>query len=72
MLLFTPCSGKKTRARIAEAATDGVTYIKECGETVRDTVLSFVEQSKDEIARHKEGVAEGIKRGTRAYKRAVS
>jgi gas vesicle protein len=71
-LLFAPHSGKKTRARITDAATDGAVYVKECGETVRDAALGFVEQGKDEIARYKEGVAEAIKRGTHAYERAVS
>jgi gas vesicle protein len=70
-LLFAPHSGRKTRARITEAATDGATYFRERGETVRDAVVDFVEQGKDEIARHRQGVAEAIKRGTHAYKRAV-
>jgi gas vesicle protein len=71
-LLFAPRSGKQTRDRITEAATDGAAYVKECGETVRDAVLGFVEQGKDEIARQKGGVADAIKRGAQAYKRAVS
>jgi gas vesicle protein len=70
-LLFAPQSGKKTRTRITEAATDGAVYVKECGETVRDAALDVVEQGRDEIARHKEAVSEAIKRGTQAYKRAV-
>jgi gas vesicle protein len=70
-LLFAPYTGKKARARITEAAADGASYVKECGETVRDAVLDLVEQGEDEIARHKEGVAEAIKRGSQAYKRAV-
>ena len=70
-LLFAPYSGNKTRARITEAAADGAAYVKECGETVRDAVLGVVEQSKDEIALHKDGVTEAIKRGSQAYKRAV-
>jgi hypothetical protein len=31
-----------------------------------------VERSKDQIARHKEGVAEAIKQGSRAYRRVVA
>jgi len=71
-LLFAPHSGKKTRTQIAEAATDGAAYVKEGGETVRDAVLGVVERGKDEIARQKEGISEVIKRGAKAYKRAVS
>ena len=71
-LLFAPHSGKKTRTRITEAATDGVAYVKECGETVRDAVLGVVERGKDEIARQKEGISEVMKAGAKAYKRAVS
>jgi len=70
-LLFAPYSGKKTRSRITEAATEGASYVKKRGGITRRVVLNFVEQGKDEIARHKEGVAEAIKRGTHAYKRAV-
>ena len=68
VLLLAPYSGKRTRARITEVATNGATYLKDCGETVSDTVLGII----DDIAWHKEGVAEAIKRGTHAYKQAVS
>jgi len=71
-LLLAPHSGKKTRARIVDTATHGVGYVKDCGETVSDAVLGFLEQSRCEIARQKQGVAEAIKRGTDAYKQAVS
>ena len=71
-LLFAPHSGKKTRSRITEAATDGAAYVKECSETVRDAALGVVERGKDEIARQKEGISEVIKRGAQAYKRVVS
>ena len=75
-MLFTPSAGTKTRAQITKAAADGASYAKEVRDTVfkevRDTVLSAVERSKDQIARQKEGVAEAIKRGSAAYKRAVS
>ena len=63
-LLFAPYSGRRTRARITGAAVDGAAHVKEYGETVRDAVLGVVEHSK-------EGVGDAIKRGTRAYRRAV-
>jgi gas vesicle protein len=66
--LLTPSSGSKTRAQITKTAGDGAAYFKD----VRDAVLCAVERSKDEIARQKEGVTEAIKRGSEAYKRAVS
>jgi gas vesicle protein len=71
-LLFVPCSGKKTRARITDAATNGAAYVKDCGETASDAVLGFIEQSRDQINRLKEGFAEAIQSGTRAYKQAVN
>ena len=37
----------------------------------RDAVLDILEESKDDIVRHKEGLAEAIKRGTEAYRRVV-
>jgi gas vesicle protein len=67
-MLFAPSSGNKTRARINKAASEGTTYVREHGETVRDTMLGVV----DQIARHKEAVAEAIKRGSEAYRRTVS
>jgi len=70
-LLFAPRSGKKTRARITDAATQGAAYVKDCGEAASDTVLSFIDQGKDQIERLKEGVADAIERGARAYKQAV-
>lgn len=67
-VLLAPSSGTKTRSQITKAAGDGAAYFKD----VRDAVLGAVERSKDQIARQKEGVAEAIKRGSEAYKRAVS
>ena len=71
-LLFAPRSGKRTRALIAGATADGISYVKGCGETVGGAVLGFIEQGRGEIVRQKQGVAQAIKRGTHAYRRAVS
>jgi gas vesicle protein len=71
-LLLAPNSGRKTRARITDAATKRATYFKDRGEQVNGAIWGFIEQGKDEVARQKQGVAEAIKRGTHAYKRAVS
>ncbi len=70
-LLLAPDSGKKMRSGITGAAAGGATYLKGCSETVRDAVLDILEESKDDIVRHKEGLAEAIKRGTEAYRRVV-
>jgi gas vesicle protein len=66
-LLFAPRSGKKTRTWITQTTTDGAAYVKDCG----GTVLGVLEQGKETIIRHKHGVAEAVKLGTREYKRAV-
>ena len=68
-IVFAPSSGSKARAQITKAAADGASYFKK---EVRDVVLSAVERGKDEITRHKEGVTQAIKRGSEAYRRAVS
>jgi len=60
-LLFAPYSGRKMRAQITGAVTDGGAQVKEYGGTMRDT-----------ISLHKEGVIDAIKRGAQVYKRAVS
>jgi gas vesicle protein len=67
-MLFAPSSGTKARAQITKAAGEGVTQVKEA----RDAVLDAVERSKDRIVRHKEGLANAIKQGSEAYRRAVS
>jgi gas vesicle protein len=67
-MLFTPSSGPKTRARITKAANEGATHFK----GMCDSVIDMVEHSKDQIAKQKEGVSEAIKRGSEAYRRAVS
>jgi hypothetical protein len=64
-LLLTP---ERERARITESASNGAAYVKGCGEKVSDAVLGII----DEIAQHKEGFVEAIKRGTHAYKQAIS
>jgi gas vesicle protein len=71
-LLLAPDSGKKMRSGITYAAAGGANYLKGCTETVRDAVLDVLEERRDDIARHKEGLAEAIKRGTEAYRRVVS
>lgn len=71
-LVFALSSGNKMRSQITKAAADGATYFKECGEIVRDAVIDVAQRSKDQIGRHKEGVAEAIKRGSEAYRRAIS
>jgi gas vesicle protein len=71
-LLLAPDSRKKVRSGITDAATGGAHYLRECTETVRDAVLDILEERKDDIARHKEGLAEAIKRGTEAYRRVVN
>jgi len=71
-LLFAPQAGKQTRARITEVATDEAARVKDCGETVSDAVSGFIDRGMDEIARHKEGVTEAVKRGTQVYRQTVS
>ena len=71
-LLLAPDSRKKVRSGITDAATGGAKYLKGCSETVRDAVLDLLEERKDDIARHKEALAEAIKRGTETYRRVVS
>lgn len=67
-LLFAPYAGAKTRARITKAAADGTVSVKRHGEAIRDAALGAVEEGKNQIARHKEGVVKGIKRSAEAYR----
>jgi len=67
-LLFAPHSGKKNRAQIREAASDGAAYIKGCGETAHD----LVQEGKNEMMRQQDGIIDGVRRGVDAYQKAVS
>jgi gas vesicle protein len=75
-LLLAPRTGRETRSKITGAAADGTAYLKRCGETVRDAAMDTMKQGKDEIARHvgrhKEGLTEAFRKGSEAYRRAVS
>jgi gas vesicle protein len=70
-LLFAPRCGKKTRSQIAQAAAEGVTYVKEYGETVRDTTRGLVERGKEKVAQQKDSVANTINQARDAYEEAV-
>ena len=70
-LLFAPRSGKKTRSQIAQAAADGVTYVKGYGETVRDTTRGLVERGMEKVAQQKDSVANTLKQVTEGHKEAV-
>jgi len=71
-MLFAPSSGTKTRARLNKAANEGATHFKEMCDTVVHAMDHAVEQGKDQIAKQRVGVTEAIKRGSEAYRRAVS
>jgi gas vesicle protein len=75
-LLLAPQTGRKTRSRITDAAADGTAFLKDRGETVGAAAFGVMKRRKEEIARHlvrnKEGLAEALKRGTQAYRRAIS
>lgn len=71
-MLFAPSSGSKARAQVTKAAAEGADYCADHFKDVRDAVLGAVERGKDQIARQKEGVTQAIKRGSEAYRRAVS
>ena len=70
-LLAAPRSGKKTRRRILEAATDSMESVRECGEMARDTARQLVDRGREEIERRKEGVANAIRRGAEAYQESA-
>ncbi len=70
-LMFAPRSGRQMRAQIAETAADSVNYAKQRGGEVRDTARELVDRGKGEIARQKEGLSEGVRRGVEAYQEAT-
>jgi gas vesicle protein len=71
-LLLAPYSGKDSRCKLSDTAADGAAHVKDYGESVRGAVIEAVEHTKDDIARHKAGIAQAIKRGTEEYKRIVN
>jgi gas vesicle protein len=70
-LLFAPRSGKKIRSQIAQAAADGVTSVKEYGETVRDTTRGLVERGKEKVAQQKDVLANTVDQARDAYEGAL-
>jgi gas vesicle protein len=71
-ILFSPYAGRKTRAHIARAANHGASYMKHRGEDMGETVMDLIDRSTHEFLRHRDEVAEAIRRGANACKQAVS
>lgn len=69
-VLLAPQSGRRTRARITKAATDGKHSVQRYGKSAQGAVITVMEHSKDYIARQSSGVTEAIKRGSEVFRRA--
>lgn len=66
-LLLAPQAGGRTRSQIREAANEGADYLTDGAAQVQN----LVEQGKSQLARQKEAVVEGVKRGSEAYKQTL-
>jgi gas vesicle protein len=71
-MLLAPNEGKKMRDRLAQAANDGASHAKDYGDTVGQAVLSFLDKSRHEVERQREGFAQAIRQGSHAYKQAIN
>ena len=78
-LLFAPKSGRETRELIARGTADskqfvgskfndGRSYVEERGRKLTDDFSSFVDKSKEAVARQKEQLTAAFEAGKAAYK----
>jgi len=78
-LLFAPKSGRETRELIARTAnegrdyisnkvTEGRTYVEDKTRKVSDDFTSFVDKSKEAVARQKEQLTAAFEAGKAAYR----
>ena len=78
-LLFAPKSGRETRELIARTAneskdflsnkvTEGRTYLEDKSRKVTDDFTSFVDKSKEAVARQKEQLTAAFEAGKAAYR----
>ena len=71
-VLFAPKSGAETREFIRSKAGEGVDYVKQRGEDLRETATETLDRSKETIRRHKENLAAAVDAGKQAYRDSVT
>jgi gas vesicle protein len=71
-VLFAPRSGEDTRALIRRKAGEGAEYLKQQGETLRESAGEVVERGKTTLERQKEQLIAAVEAGKQAYRDAVA
>jgi gas vesicle protein len=71
-MLFTPKSGRRTRAYLNSKATKGVESIKTSAEEVRTAAVDAVEKGKQAVKKQSDAVAAAFDAGKQAYEEAVA
>ena len=70
-LLFAPKSGDDTRALIANKTRKGTDYLKQQATELSDSAADFIEKSREEATRQKEGLKRAVETGKQAYQESA-
>ena len=71
-VLFVPKSGAETRDYIRSKANEGVDYVKQRGEELRQTASETIDQGKETLRRQKESLSAAMEAGRQAYRDTVN
>jgi gas vesicle protein len=71
-MLFTPKSGRRTRAYLNSKAAKGVEAVKTTGEEVRTAATRVVDKGKQAVKTQVDAVAAAFDAGKQAYEEAVA
>lgn len=71
-VLFAPKSGVETREFIRSKAGEGVDYVKQRGEELRDTATDTLDRGKETLRRHKDNLSAAVEAGKQAYRESLN
>jgi gas vesicle protein len=71
-VLFAPKSGAETREFIRSKAEEGVDFVKQRGDDLRQTATETIDRGKETLRRQKESLSAAVDAGKQAYRDSVS
>jgi gas vesicle protein len=71
-VLFAPKAGAETREFIRSKAGEGVDFVKQRGDDLRQTATETIDKSKETLRRQKDSLSAAVDAGKQAYREAVS
>ncbi|MGP8246326.1 MAG: YtxH domain-containing protein [Bryobacteraceae bacterium] len=70
-LLFAPKSGEETRNLIKTKAGEGGDFLKQRSSELKQNAATWVDKSKEAVARQKDSLADAVEAGRQAYRDSV-